>query len=153
MAPTPQENAALVRRFLTDAVAGGDVDGVGTFVTDGVVDHDPVFGDASAHEAVTAAGWSALAAATVEIDVEDVVATEDRVAVRGTVTGTDCGSLVDPASSGESFEIAYAWFCRIEDGKIAEIWSLPDGLGLVQQLGAVPERSPSRSPNEPNRSP
>lgn len=85
MGTTPQENASLVRRFLTDVVA------------------------------------------------------DERVAVRATVTGTHRESLVDLAPNGASFEITYVWFGRIEDGRIAEMWSLPDGLGLLQQLDAIPE--------------
>lgn len=85
MATTPQENASLVRRFLTDVVA------------------------------------------------------DERVAVRATVTGTHRESLVDLAPNGASFEIGYVWFGRIENGQIAEMWSLPDGLGLLQQLDAIPE--------------
>lgn len=135
MTTTPEENRALVRRFLTDVVAGGDTDAAGAFVTEDVDEHNLVFGDG--HDDVTASGGRVLAAADVEVAIEEVVATDDRVAVRATVTGTHRGSLVNLAPTGESFEIAYAWFCRIDDGQIAEIWSLPDGLGLMQQLGVV----------------
>jgi hypothetical protein len=30
-------------------------------------------------------------------------------------------------------------FTRIEDGKIAERWVVPDSLGMLQQLGVLPE--------------
>lgn len=141
MGSRSQENASLVRRFLTDIVAGGDTDAVEAFITDDLVDHHLVFGDTSEREPVTMAGWRALAAADIDVTVEDVVATEDKVAVRATVTGTYRESLVDLASTGASFEIAYVWFCRIEDGQITEIWSLPDGLGLMQQLDTIPPQS------------
>lgn len=146
MGTTPQENAALVRRFLIDIVAGGDIDAVDAFVSEDVVDHNLVFEDGSEGQAVTTLGWKILAAADVDIDIEDVVATGERVAVRATVTGTHRESLMDLAPTGETFEIAYVWFCRIDEGEIIEIWSLPDGLGLMQQLGAIP--GVSRSPSE-----
>ena len=44
MKTTREENAALVRRFLTDVVAGGDTDAVETLVTEDVADRNPVFG-------------------------------------------------------------------------------------------------------------
>lgn len=137
MEPTHEENEALVRRFLTDVIEGGDTDARDAFVADDVVDHDLVFGDDPPTAAVTALGWRVLAAADVQITIEDVIATEDRVAVRATVAGTHRESLINLAASGDSFEIAYVWFCRIEDGVIAEIWSFPDGLGLMTQLGVV----------------
>jgi predicted ester cyclase len=66
------------------------------------------------------------------------VATDDQVDVRATVSGTHSEPLMGLAPTGRSFEIDYVWFCRIEEGQIAEIWSLPDGLGVMQQFGAVP---------------
>jgi steroid delta-isomerase-like uncharacterized protein len=137
MGPTHEENEALVRRFLTDVIEGGDTDAGDAFVAEDAVDHDLVFGDESPTDAVTALGWQVLAAADVQITIEDVVATDDRVAVRATVAGTHQESLIDLAASGDTFSIAYVWFCRIEDGVITEIWSFPDGLGLMTQLGVV----------------
>lgn len=145
MAATPQENAALVRRFLTNVVAGGDTDAVSIFLTEDVVDHSLVFDDETEQEGQIALGWRVLASADVTINISDVVAADDSVAVRGTVSGRHCESLMDLAPSGESFTIAYVWFCRINDGLISEIWSFPDGLGLMQQLGTLPEVTPSRS--------
>lgn len=149
MVTTPQENAALIRRFLTNVVAGGDTDAVAVFLAEDVVDHNLVFEDGGGREEVTTLGWQVLAGADVDVDIADVVATNERVAVRARVTGTHRESLMDLAPTGASFEIPYAWFCRIGNGRIEEIWSLPDGLGLVQQLGAVPELPTHRSLTDP----
>jgi predicted ester cyclase len=139
MTTTQQENAALVRRFLTDVVAGGDVDAIDAFVSEDVAEHDLVFRDGRTREETDVTGHSVLpAVGDVELDIEELVAADDAVAVRATVSGTHRGSLLDLAPTGETFEIAYAWFYRIEHGQIAEVWSLPDGLGLVQQLDATP---------------
>lgn len=140
MTTTPQENTALVRRFLTDVVAGSDRDALDAFVTDDVVDHNLVFGDGQQCGTVDVLGQSPLAAISdVELDIEDIVAAGDTVAVRATVRGRYERSLLDLAPSGGSIDIAYVWFYRIEDGQIAEVWSFPDGLGLVKQLDAIPE--------------
>lgn len=56
---------------------------------------------------------------------------------------------MDLAPTGRSFEVAYAWFCRIQNGRIAEIRSLPDGLGLMEQIGALPEGFLRRSLSQP----
>lgn len=147
MVPTTRENAALVRGFLVDVVAGGDTAAVDAFVAENAVSHNLVFGDGRDPE--VALGWRVLAAADVDVTVEEVVASEDRVAVRGTVAGTHRESLMDLAPTGAPFEIAYAWFCRIEDGRIVEIRSLPDGLGLLGQLGVVPGVPPDCSRTRP----
>ena len=152
MRNTPQENAALVRRFLTDVVIGGDTDAIDAFLTDDPVDHNLVFGERRERDAMTRLGWRVLAA-DVDVDVDEVVATGERVAVRATVAGTHTESLMDLAPTGASFEIDYVWFWRIHDGCIAEIWSLPDGLGLMQQLGTLPEPSVNRPRTEQNQHP
>lgn len=142
MSPTALENAALVRGFLTDVVDGGDTAAASVFLAPDVVDHHLVFGTGRDDE-IGGLGWRVLAAADVAVDVEDVVATDDRAGVRGTVRGTHRESLMDLAPTGALFEIPYAWFFRLDDGVIAEIWSLPDGLGLMRQLDAVPGPDPT----------
>ena len=145
MDSTARENAALVRRFLTDVVVGGDTDAVASVLTEDAVHDNLVFGARPARDAVTALGWRALAAADVDLEIRGMVASEDAVAVRASVSGTHRESLMDLAPTGRTFEIAYGWFCRIEGGRIAAIRSLPDGLGLVEQLGAIPEQPPNSS--------
>lgn len=137
MAPTPQENAALVREFLSTVVAGGDTDALGMFLAPDAVQSRPRLAAPTGGEGASAAEWLILAAADVDITIEWVVAADDRVAIRGRVTGTHRESLMDLVPTGRSFEIAIAWFCRIENGRIGEIWTLPDRLGLMRQLEAV----------------
>ena len=110
----------------------------------GAEDHHLVFDGAQSKETMAGLGWHALAGADVDVHVEDVIASDDRVAVRGRVTGTHRESLMDLAPTRRSFEIDYVWFCHVKDDRIAEIWSLPDGLGLLKQLDAVPETFPIR---------
>lgn len=153
MTTTPRENAALVRRFFTDVVAGGDIDAVDGFRGRDVVDENLVFEADHGRETMTALGVRVLAAADVDITVEETVATADRVALRATVAGTHRESLLDLAPTGRSFEIACVWFCRIEDGRIVAIHSFLDGLGLMRQLGAIPERSMNRPLTESTAEP
>lgn len=143
MASTPRENAALVRRFLADVVACGDTNAVAELLVANAEDHHLVFGGTRLRETVPGLGWRALASADVDLQIEHVVASDAHVAVRGMVTGTHRESLMDLAPTGRAFEIACAWFFRIENDRIAEIWSLPDGLGLLTQLDAVPEEFPT----------
>ncbi len=139
------ENAALVRRFLTSVIVEGDTDALDAFVTEEIGNHNLVFGDGHICEAVTALGWSVLAAVDVDVKIEDVVAAYDKVAARATVAGTHKRSLMNLAPTGSSFEVGYVSFCRIDDGRIGEIWSIPAGLDLMQALGAIPERSSDSS--------
>lgn len=70
------------------------------------------------------------------INVEDIVAEEDRVAVRATWTGTHRGALpmMPVPATGRRVTFTGMVFWRIRDGKIAERWGTIDRLGIQQQL-------------------
>lgn len=66
--------------------------------------------------------------------------TEGGTAVtRWTARGTHEGSLMDIAPTGESVSVSGMTFQHIEDGKITEVYSNQDMLGLLEQLGAIPD--------------
>lgn len=70
--------------------------------------------------------------------IQDMIAEEDKVAVRLTQKTTQEGKYINLSPTGKQFEIPRFSFFRIEDGKIAEIWNLRDSLSMFQQLGALP---------------
>jgi len=43
------------------------------------------------------------------------------------------------APSGKEVELTGISFYRIEGGKITESWTVEDELGLMRQIGAIPE--------------
>lgn len=131
MTTSADENAALARRFLADVVAAEDRSAAEAFLAEDVVIHDPVFGAGAAGPPVSAYG-------DVEVEVRDLVAAGDRVAVRGIVRGPPRAAPVHQADAEGWFEVAQSWFYRVERGRITELWRLPDGLGLHRQLGAHP---------------
>lgn len=73
--------------------------------------------------------------------IVDGSAVKERVATPEIATMALYELLLGLVPTGQSCEIAYVGVCRIDNGETAEIWSLPDGLGLVQQLVAIPEWS------------
>lgn len=131
MTTSADENAALARRFLADVVGAEDRSAADAFLAEDVVIHDPVFGAGAPGPPPTAYG-------DVEVDVRDLIAAGDRVAVRGIVRGPYRAAPLDHPDAEGWFEVAQSWFCRVERGRITELWRLPDGLGLFRQLGAHP---------------
>lgn len=85
----------------------------------------------------------ALQAAFSEIDHEmlDHVQAPGREVVafllRGRHTGTWVTPLGEVAPTGRVFEARVIDILHITDGRVAEVWSVPDELGLLTQLGAV----------------
>jgi steroid delta-isomerase-like uncharacterized protein len=70
------------------------------------------------------------------IEVEDAFATEDRVAMRLTFSGTHLGDLLGTAPTGKVISFTGVNLYRLEDGRIAETWQLTDWAGALRQAGA-----------------
>jgi steroid delta-isomerase-like uncharacterized protein len=75
------------------------------------------------------------------LDVQDVLAERDRVALRYTLHGTHEGDLMGVPASGNRIQSDGMVFARFEDGRVAERWGVQDMLTLLQQIGAMPGAS------------
>ena len=71
--------------------------------------------------------------------VEDMVAEGDVVMTRCTVRGTHRGELFGLPPTGREVAYTEILISRIADGRIVEQSVLIDRLGLLQELGALPE--------------
>lgn len=69
---------------------------------------------------------------------DDLIAEGDRVSFRSTLEGTHTGEFMGAAGTGERVSVVEMGFFRIADGKIAEMWGLLDTMGLLTQIGAMP---------------
>lgn len=73
----------------------------------------------------------------VRIQVDDVIAEGDKVAVRWSGTGTHQGNDLGFAASGNAVRFAGMTIGRVENGKLVEGWNVFDELGMLQQCGVV----------------
>ena len=67
--------------------------------------------------------------------VEDMIAEGDRVVIRVRSTGTQLGGFNGIAPTGKRISIEEIHIFRLDRGKIAEQWGMPDVHGLLEQLG------------------
>jgi steroid delta-isomerase-like uncharacterized protein len=70
--------------------------------------------------------------------VEDMIAEDDKVAVRYTLEGTHEGELFGVPPTGQRLSIKSIAVERVSDGKIREHWRVTDSLDMMQQLGVIP---------------
>ncbi len=70
-----------------------------------------------------------------------MIAEGDKVSVRITIKGTQTGKYQNIAPTGKSITASRFTIHRLENGKLAEGWTLSDRLGMYQQLGALPPAS------------
>jgi steroid delta-isomerase-like uncharacterized protein len=73
----------------------------------------------------------------VRIQVNDVIAEGDKVAVRWSGSGTHRGNDLGFPATGTAIEFTGMTIGRIENGKLVEGWNVFDQLGMLQQLGVV----------------
>ncbi|MDH3398163.1 MAG: ester cyclase [Acidimicrobiia bacterium] len=69
---------------------------------------------------------------------DDLIAEGDRVAFRSTLEMTHTGEFMGAAGSGGRISVVEMGFFRIVNGKISEMWGLLDTMGLLTQIGAMP---------------
>ena len=67
------------------------------------------------------------------------IAEGDTVATRFTMHGTHKGPFMDIPATGKEISITGMVFERVENGKVVEGWVNRDRLGMLRQLGVVPE--------------
>src|SRR5215218_8263598 len=73
------------------------------------------------------------------ITLEDDIAEGDKVVSRWRAQGTHQGELMGIAPTGNQVRITGITIHRVSGGKIVESWSNYDALGMMQQIGAIPE--------------
>jgi predicted ester cyclase len=71
--------------------------------------------------------------------IEDLIAEGDKVVARWRSRATHRGDYMGILPSSKEVEFTGISFYRIEGGKIAESWTVEDQLGLMRQIGAIPE--------------
>ena len=140
-----EQNKAVAKRFY-DAWNARDLDAFDELVAPDAEDHDPqnpfrdMRGPAGAKRA---AEMYHSAYSDGRIVVEEQIAEGDCVVTRWTGKGTHDGDLMGMAPTGKWVEVTGITIDRIDGGKICESWSCFDALGMMQQLGAVPEAQPT----------
>ena len=73
--------------------------------------------------------------------LEELIVEGEKIAARYTMRGTHEGTFFGVPATGKSIAVQAMTFYVVVDGKIVFERSLPDLLGLMQQIGAVPAPS------------
>ena len=93
--------------------------------------------DVAGVKQMTLAFWTAFPDA--QHVVEDLIAEGDKVVARVTSRATHQGEFMGIPPTGKRLSWTWIEIDRIKDGKIVECWDNSDDLGLMQQLGAIPQ--------------
>ena len=75
----------------------------------------------------------------VHFTIEDQIAEGDKVVTRWTSRSTHKGELMGIPATGKKTVSTGITISKFADGKVIESWNNWDRLGLMQQIGVVPE--------------
>jgi steroid delta-isomerase-like uncharacterized protein len=131
------ENKTLVRRWFEEVWNKGRVAAIDELLAPNGVVHglgEDMQG-AAAFKPFHAAYRDAFP--DVKIELEDLIAEEDKVAFRWSATATHKGNGLNFAATNRPVRFSGMGIIRVENGKLVEGWNIFDQLGMMQQLGVV----------------
>ena len=135
-----EENKAAVQRFGEEAFNNGDLSSSEELIADDIVDHDPAPGQAPGREGIEEfVTMMRSAFPDLQTTIDEIIAEGDYVAFRYTIEGTHQGEFMGVAPTGNRVSVTAMEMLRFADGKMVDRWGNTDQLGMLQQLGAIPQ--------------
>jgi steroid delta-isomerase-like uncharacterized protein len=136
-----EANKEIARREIKELLEGGDPTALDELISEDYVSYDPALPEpVRGRDGLRALAEGYRAAfGGLKVRVEDQVAEGDKVVTRWTATGSHDGELFGVAPTGKHVEVTGISIERLKDGRVVEDWTNWDALGLMRQLGVVPE--------------
>jgi steroid delta-isomerase-like uncharacterized protein len=135
---SPEENIAIVERVI-DEFNQGNLDILDEVCSPDFVYHGPSNPDWDRESIKAALGMMHNSIPDIKIKLEDIVATTEKVAYRISWQGTHLGELWGVQPTGKKITRTGMLIDHFSDGKIVEEWQWMDWLGMMRQLGLIPE--------------
>ena len=134
-----EANRTLIQRFYDEGWTQNNLDVYDELVNEDFEDHQALPGLPPGRE-----GFKMLnvmfrsAFPDLRVDIDNVVAEDDKVGCRWRSTGTHQGELFGIPPTGKTVKFTEMGILRVADGKVVESWYDVDMLGMMQQLGVIP---------------
>ncbi|TDB64029.1 ester cyclase [Arundinibacter roseus] len=139
MSTLQEKNKEVVRRYWFELWNEKKGEVLDEIALDPVTFHFP---GGQAHQPPTLHKWfetALIAFPDVHFQLHEELAEGDKVVSRWSYVATNTGEFLGrPATQLKVTDQGIDIF-RLEDGKIVEMWVAQDSLGLLQQLGVLPE--------------
>ena len=131
---------ALARRFNDEVFTQGKIEVIDEIVADDYIEHQEFPGIEPSKEGLKKfvqlfqAGFSDIKIETLSMAVDG-----DELWVHSVFTGTHTGEFAGIPATGKSVTLAMMDRVKTRDNKAVEHWGVSDDLGMLTQLGVVPE--------------
>jgi predicted ester cyclase len=131
---------ALAKRFNDEVFTRGNVEVIDELVADDYVEHqefpglEPTKDGLKQFVQLWHAAFSDINVETLSLGIDG-----DELWVHSRFTGTHTGDFMGIPATGKSVTLAMMDRVKIRDDKAIEHWGVSDDLGMMMQLGVVPE--------------
>ncbi len=133
-----EENKQAQTKF-GEAINSGNLENLRNLVAQDVKDHDPAPNQGPGPQGyIDFFSMMRNAFPDMKVEVETLVAAEDKVAFAYTLTGTHKGDFMGVSSTNNKIEARGMQISRFKDGKMVERWGSSDELGILKQIGVDP---------------
>jgi steroid delta-isomerase-like uncharacterized protein len=133
-------NMELGRRVFTEIYGQGKIELVNQLYSDDFIDDSP--GGGKGRELIKGAVMGFHAACPdLQMEIEDVFATQDKVVIRYIGRGTQTGAYGEIPATGKPIVVRGITVFLIENGKVKTEWTEYDRLGMLRQIGVIPNQA------------
>lgn len=133
-----EENKKAQEQF-GEAINSGNLEQIRELVSKDVKEHDPAPNQGPGPQGyIDFFTMMRNAFPDMKVDVETMVAAEDKVAFAYTLRGTHKGDFMGVSASGKNIKVRGMQISRFENGKMTERWGSSDELGILKQIGVNP---------------
>ncbi|MCA1602126.1 MAG: ester cyclase [Acidobacteria bacterium] len=140
MSAVSEDGRTVVRRFIEELWDKRELAVADEIIAPDFTDYDPVSGQKPGLGGYKEMVGAFLAAfPDLRVKSEDVIAEGDKVVVRWSARGTHSGALMNIPATGKQVTLKGVDILRITGGKIVERWGEFDALGMLHQLGVIPQ--------------
>jgi predicted ester cyclase len=130
----------LTRRTWEEMLPAADFASLSEVIDSEVVNHDVPPGVPTGFAGVRATiGMLHAAFSGQRYEVHRVIGENDTVVIDATMYGRHTGDFLGIPATGREVGMRSIHIIRYRDGREVETWALQDRLGLMQQLGVIPE--------------
>jgi steroid delta-isomerase-like uncharacterized protein len=138
-----ETNKQLVQRYYDEVHNDRNYDLIDALIAPNFKEHDPLPGQQEGRTGIKQREKMLADSLDVHFTVEDMIAEGDKVVVRWRNRGTHIGEFLGVPPTGRDFSIEGINVYRVEDGRLAEGWSVADVFGQMLQLGVIPAPEPA----------
>jgi predicted ester cyclase len=137
----------LTRRTWEEMLTTPDLEGLADVVDPEVVNHDTPPGVPAGRDGVLQTiQWLHSAFSEQRYEVHHVIGEGDTVVIHATLHARHTGEFLGIPPTGREIAMRSFHIVRYRDGREIETWALQDRLGLMQQLGVIPDGPPAERP-------